>query len=647
MFTPLPPSQTGTADYAAALIPELEKLVQLEVFEQVPRNFRPEKFDALLYQIGNNPFHAQIYQLALQHPGVVVLHEVNVHDMIRDMTKGGELAYFREVVYEIFGQELETLPKDGLIEPGPQPRSFTMARRLLDRNKACIVHSQFAAERVRQRGFQGRIGQIPHGARVRNLDGGAYRARIGVRPDEPLIGMFGYQRPDKQACDCLLVFRTILDHLPGAKLLVAGLPHPEVPLDERAKTLGLQDSVRQLGFQTLEDLDGYIAACDVVLNLRSSTFGETSGIQTRAFGLGKTLVVSDVGANQELPDETCAKIPVDKLQNRVLAECLLWLLSDRKITTEIGRAAQQWVTETCLWEPVARLYADFLFPPRPDSVPAAPSADVFDRYSDPKFLRDYISGWVDPQSEGRGYMDAHMSRLIKTLQMTPRGTEGQRVLEMGCYLQITPALQNLWGYGEVRGCYLGAGAGEVRIVESRDRERFECTIDLFDAEVDTFPYPSQHFQTVLCCELLEHLQRDPMQMMREIHRVLKPDGALILTTPNVASLRAVHSILDGHNPNYHNRYPRPFRSGGLVREPGAFREYSPTEITQLLSDSGFILLRIETGPYSEISFPEAGWVRDLLKHGKRSTLLREDCIFAVGRKAAIPKNRYPLWLYDE
>jgi SAM-dependent methyltransferase len=133
-------------------------------------------------------------------------------------------------------------------------------------------------------------------------------------------------------------------------------------------------------------------------------------------------------------------------------------------------------------------------------------------------------------------------------------------------------------------------------------------------------------------------------MMREIHRVLKPDGVLILTTPNGASLRAVYSILGGHDPRYHNRYPRPFRNGGLARDPGDFREYSPTEIAQLLSDSGFVVLRIETGQYSDTSFAEASWVKDLLEQSKRSTLLREDCIFAIGRKAAIPTNRYPAWL---
>jgi SAM-dependent methyltransferase len=218
---------------------------------------------------------------------------------------------------------------------------------------------------------------------------------------------------------------------------------------------------------------------------------------------------------------------------------------------------------------------------------------------------------------------------------------------MGCYLQITPALRELRGYGEIRGCYLGAGGCKTKVVQNQDGKTFECTIDLFDAEMDTFPYPSHHFHTVLCCELLEHLQCDPMQMMREIHRVLKPDGVLILTTPNVASLRVVHRILGGHHPAYYNRFPRPFRSGELAPDPGHFREYSPTEIAQLLSDSGFVVLRIETAPYSETPFAEAGRVKDLLEHGKQSTLLRDDCIFVVGRKAAIPKNRYPLWLYDE
>ena len=56
---------------------------------------------------------------------------------------------------------------------------------------------------------------------------------------------------------------------------------------------------------------------------------------------------------------------------------------------------------------------------------------------------------------------------------------------MGAYLQITPALKTKLGYGTVRGCYYGpAGQTDRRVVISAAGERFECDIDLFDAEKD-------------------------------------------------------------------------------------------------------------------------------------------------------------------
>lgn len=86
LFTPLPPSQTGTADYGASLAAEMEKLVSLTVYEKAPASFDPERFDHVVYQVGNNPYHADIYELALQHPGVVVLHEASVHYLVRSLT---------------------------------------------------------------------------------------------------------------------------------------------------------------------------------------------------------------------------------------------------------------------------------------------------------------------------------------------------------------------------------------------------------------------------------------------------------------------------------------------------------------------------------------------------------------------------------
>lgn len=643
LFTPLPPAETGTADYAEALISELDKLVELQVFERVPLRFKPDAFDALVYQIGNNPYHAESYELALKHPGVVVLHEANLHDLIRGLTNGDGNEYFREVIYEIFGRDVEDPLDSRIIEPGPQPRAFTMMRRLLSRSKGCIVHSRFAANEARRAGFRGRICQIPHGSEIQQLNGAEYRGRLGISPGQPVIGMFGYQRPDKLACDCLLAFRRLLLRLPEARLLIAGKPHPEVPLEQRIASLGLQDKVNVMGFQTLSNLDGLIAACDVVLNLRSPTFGETSGTMMRAFGLGRTVVVSDNGANRELPPDVCVKIPVDELQDRVVEECLLWLLSDRAITAEIGEAARRWVAATCSWESVARSYVEFLFSTHRDGVGPASGEDCHS----PEFLRAYLLRWVPPNSPAHQYLCTHLGRLTTTLDLIPRAAGGGRILEMGCYLQMTPALRNLLGYGEVRGCYQGSGGSDVRTVRSRDGESFECEIDLFNVEIDPFPYPSNHFDTVLCCEILEHLTQDPMRMMAEIHRILKPGGILLLTTPNASSLHAIFSVLNGNHPAFYNRYPRPPQLSPEAVLSRHAREYTPAEIVSLLGDSGFVVTRMETGGYGKDGFLESGSTRDLLVRCGRSVELREDCIFAVARKAALPKNRYPSWLYDD
>lgn len=49
-------------------------------------------------------------------------------------------------------------------------------------------------------------------------------------------------------------------------------------------------------------------------------------------------------------------------------------------------------------------------------------------------------------------------------------------------------------------------------------------------DITAIPEPNASYDAVLCAEVLEHLP-DPLAGMRELSRVLKPDGVLILTAP--------------------------------------------------------------------------------------------------------------------
>jgi SAM-dependent methyltransferase/glycosyltransferase involved in cell wall biosynthesis len=638
-FRPSPHVPTAATDYAEALIPELEKLVDLQIFDAAPKRFDPDEFAAVVYLIGNTSADLWIYESALRYPGIVVLDEPDLHNVVRELTKNEPAAYFREVLYEIFGQEWDAGRDTELDITGQQPRTFSMLRRLLDRSRACIVNSRYMEGAVRMKGFRGKIARVPRGTFVRNLDGAGFRERLAIEKGQPLIGVFGSLWTDEELCEFLGVFRVLVDHIPDVRMLIATTGGQGSTVRDKIAELGVDSKVHLPNVQSPTEVDGFIAACDVVLNVQSPLSSEASAMSARAFGLGKTAVVADHGIAKEWPDDTCVKIPDGRYRDRVLFESLKWLLSNPQITAGIGSSAAQWASENCTWAYTARIFADFL---------TSHSDPVEDVSLNDDALRIYLRRWADPGTDRESYLNGHESRLIRILQLTPAGTASDRILELGCFLQLTPALRNILGYGRVRGSYLGAGGGDLKLVNACDGEFFECGIDLFDCERDRFPYPDGYFATVLCCELLEHLKHDPMWMMSEINRILKPGGTLVLTTPNVVSLRAVRAVLMGIHPGFYNRYPDPQtdRASNSKHE----REYAPGEILKLLSAAGFAVDHVETSPYSTHSDPELAaslkWVVSVLDSQKQPLNLRDDCIFALGRKESLPKDLRPFWLYD-
>jgi hypothetical protein len=69
-------------------------------------------------------------------------------------------------------------------------------------------------------------------------------------------------------------------------------------------------------------------------------------------------------------------------------------------------------------------------------------------------------------------------------------------------------------------------------------------------------------------------------------------------------------------------------------------------VSELLTDSGFVVVHLETGPYGEPAVDNRE-IAKVLTRLKQPANLREDCIYAVGRKAETPRNRYPAWLYEQ
>ncbi len=361
-FSPLPPAKSGIADYSAAVLEHLHKSIEVEIFSSKPSRFDASRYDLCVYQLGNNPYHGFVYEAALEHSGVVVMHEANLHHLIADLTinQNDWDAYVREIGRS-HGPEAEEYAERYVRTRQRAPDySLSMMRSVLARSRGAIVHSDAVGTELRAQGFEGPIARIPHGAWTGPADRMSYRARLGLAERTPLIGVFGFLKPYKRIAESLRAFRRLVRAVPDARMILVGEAHPELPLKSLIGQMNLDQHVRHLDFVPMEDFSGYLGACDIVLNLRYPTVGESSGTLQRALGMGKAVIVSDVGSFRELPDEVCLKAPIGSAEEEHLFEYMNLLATRPAVRSALAERARAWAERECSWEVAARRYAEFL-----------------------------------------------------------------------------------------------------------------------------------------------------------------------------------------------------------------------------------------------------------------------------------------------
>lgn len=74
---------------------------------------------------------------------------------------------------------------------------------------------------------------------------------------------------------------------------------------------------------------------------------------------------------------------------------------------------------------------------------------------------------------------------------------------------------------------------DVSLKVLQECRKSSYSVTLFNGEIYSLPFVSSRFDLVLCLEVLEHLFR-PDLALHNILRVLKPNGFLIISTPNIA-----------------------------------------------------------------------------------------------------------------
>lgn len=116
-------------------------------------------------------------------------------------------------------------------------------------------------------------------------------------------------------------------------------------------------------------------------------------------------------------------------------------------------------------------------------------------------------------------------------------------------------------------------------IEEQGLNVIKCNI-----EASSLPFDRGEFGFVLFNEVFEHLRFDPIATLMEINRVLKPGGILMLSTPNLYSIRNVINYLLGKG--FDNPYEE-FKKLHTIGHMGHVREYSVRQIKTFLLNTGF------------------------------------------------------------
>lgn len=232
------------------------------------------------------------------------------------------------------------------------------------------------------------------------------------------------------------------------------------------------------------------------------------------------------------------------------------------------------------------------------------------------------------------YHKVHERRHARTLQVVLEKFKSGKLLELGTSDVIPIALSKLAPEIEISVTNFDASQlsdGKINLCAGQD----SIVVPAYSLDLESEPLPIEDgaLDAVLCCEVLEHMDVDPMYMLAEVNRVLKKDGYLFLTTPNATSTQAIWKVLRNIEPYFFMQYHAdrsPYRHN---------YEYSVWSLTKLLEAAGF---KIDIWTEDNFENPVLDDVPKLRGLGYAlPDKLIGDNIFAVARKKGAVNNRYP------
>jgi glycosyltransferase involved in cell wall biosynthesis len=334
-FSPLPPARTGIADYTFGILPALSSRAEvslwtdrnewdpaLEKYAKI-RHYQPERVDWVelnraelsFYHIGNNHLHhASIWQVSRQAPGIVILHDVRLHDFFESLYRGqwrdqeGYLALI-EKHYGDEGLQIATefvSTRNGDYDLMAQ--RFPMTGAALENALGTVVHTKNAFDELRGGNrspvFYAPLPSAPI-SDAKHSDGRPSRA-----PAPHRLIIFGHIGRNRRL-DAVLEALSQLPQRDRFQLDIYGEIDDAKTLRQRIASLELKETVKVHGYAPAADLDHALSNASLAINLRYPTMGEASASQLRIWEHALPSLVTRVGWYASLPKDAVGHVRPD------------------------------------------------------------------------------------------------------------------------------------------------------------------------------------------------------------------------------------------------------------------------------------------------------------------------------------------------
>jgi glycosyltransferase involved in cell wall biosynthesis len=362
-FSPFPPTQSGVSDYSFTIAKSISRENDVVSIVKTPqeRSFLSshglvaEIFEKItvparlsIFQVGNSAAHDYLFRAALKTPGIVVIHDLLLHGLIKAATLGyNEVAEYKSLM-EFEGPSGHLIAERTLVgDFKPLYSAFVGGHKKLAEGALCvIVHSDWAAQCVRRDNETVPIHVIPHfcdGSVDTAERGGrilATRDQLGISKESFVISHFGFVNESKQL-NLLIRIALLLQEKLDLHLLIAGAGSRDLFSTERRSLSLLRNKtiVDHLPEQMLNDS---ILASNLVSLLRYPSSGETSGVGARCMAMGRPVVCFDYYAYSDFPRDVAVQIPVDTFDAKAAAEAILAAVTSSDFMKKREAAALRW-----------------------------------------------------------------------------------------------------------------------------------------------------------------------------------------------------------------------------------------------------------------------------------------------------------------